>query len=66
MLSDNDFLTNPELGSGMKQVIWKKKISFPAWKKNPNPSTQDLKVQWEIHFLTLLNIGQNAQKNLEW
>ena len=31
--------------------------------KNPlNPSAQDLKIHWVIHFLTMLNIGRNAPK----
>ena len=35
--------------------------------KNPwNPSAQDLKIQWGIHFLTFLNTDRNApKKNFE-
>ena len=29
-----------------------------------NPSAQDLRIQWEIHFFTFLNIGQNAPKKI--
>ena len=29
-------------------------------KKKLNPSAQDLKIQWEIRFLTLFNMNQNA------
>ena len=57
-MSENDFLTNPELFSGMKQAIWRKK-------KTLNPSAQDLKIQWEILFFYLLNIGRTLQFSLE-
>ena len=29
-------------------------------KKNPKPFAQDLKIQWEIQFLTFLFVDQNA------
>ena len=37
-----------------------KKFSSLAGKKTQKHSAQDLKIHWEILFLTLLNIGQNA------
>ena len=42
-----------------------KKNYLPSSKKTLNSSTQDLKIQWEINFLTLLNIGRNALKKIQ-
>ena len=34
-------------------------------KKPRDPSAQDLKIQWEIHFFTFLNIDRNAPKKIQ-
>ena len=36
-MSESDFLTNPELFSGMKQAIWGKNLLPSLIKKNPEP-----------------------------
>ena len=43
-----------------------KKISFLAWKKTLNTSAQDLKIQWEINFLTFKNTDRNAPNKIFW
>ena len=60
----NPYFGDPNgcLGGKYKQ-FGKKLPSYVEEEKKPNPSAQDLKIQWEIHFLTLLNIGRNAKKN---
>ena len=37
-----------------------KKLALQHENKPRNPSAQDLKLQWEIHFLTFFNTDQNA------
>ena len=56
---------NPNIGDHHGCLVDKykpfgKKFSFLALKKPLNPSAQDLKMQWEINLLTLLNMSQNA------
>ena len=39
-----------------------KKLALSHENKPRNPSAQDLKIQWEIHFLTFKNTDRNAPK----
>ena len=39
-------------------------VNVSRRKKTLNPSEQDLKMQWEIHFLTLLDMNQEVQNRI--
>ena len=56
-------LGTPTAGQQVNTSHFTKKLASQLEKKTQNPYEQDLKIQCKIHFLTVLNIGRNAQKN---